>query len=383
MATIVISGNGEIGSAVAGALYRAGHRVVVQHDPGGSMPPADRRELGGVLAKRARRLEDLARMVGCGRAIAEATEPLQRVIDTVRPQMVLDVKSFGNAEPQRIAETVLQEIAAKGLRAEAWTGQNADGAAKSLGTGALIGYLGGLIGLGGAEFRLPALVGWFGLRLRTAIAANLVVSLATVVSALIARASLQEAGALSEFAWPVISLALGSIAGAYVGASIAARVERKTLHRVVGGLLGALALLIAVHGALPSSGEALVAGGLGVVAGMLCGLLIGVVSSLLGVAGGELLIPTFVLLFGAELKLAGTLSLAVSIPTLLVALWRLKGTPAMEEAVQHRSLLLWMGIGSVLGALLGSASFGLVPTGILSLLLAAILTVSAVKLYRG
>jgi predicted dinucleotide-binding enzyme len=83
MATIDIRGNGEIGSAVAGALYRAGHRVVVQHEPGGSTPPADRRELGGVLTKRARRLEDLARMVGCGRAIAEAIEPLQRVIDTV------------------------------------------------------------------------------------------------------------------------------------------------------------------------------------------------------------------------------------------------------------------------------------------------------------
>jgi len=41
---------------------------------------------------------------------------------------------------------------------------------------------------------------------------------------------------------------------------------------------------------------------------------IGVVTALLGVAGGEFLIPTLVLLFGAEIKLAGSLSLAVSLP---------------------------------------------------------------------
>jgi uncharacterized membrane protein YfcA len=47
-------------------------------------------------------------------------------------------------------------------------------------------------------------------------------------------------------------------------------------------------------------------------------LVAGVVASLLGVAGGEFLIPTFVLLFGADIKLASSLSLAVSLPTMLV-----------------------------------------------------------------
>jgi hypothetical protein len=37
----------------------------------------------------------------------------------------------------------------------------------------------------------------------------------------------------------------------------------------------------------------------------------------MGVAGGELLIPTRVLLFGADIKLAGSLSLAVSLPTIV------------------------------------------------------------------
>jgi hypothetical protein len=48
----------------------------------------------------------------------------------------------------------------------------------------------------------------------------------------------------------------------------------------------------------------------------------GVVASLLGVAGGELLIPTLILLFGIDIKLAGSLSLALSLPTMLIAFKR-------------------------------------------------------------
>ena len=43
---------------------------------------------------------------------------------------------------------------------------------------------------------------------------------------------------------------------------------------------------------------------------MVAGFAIGVVAALLGVAGGELLIPTLVLLFGVDIKLAGSLSLS-------------------------------------------------------------------------
>jgi uncharacterized membrane protein YfcA len=59
-------------------------------------------------------------------------------------------------------------------------------------------------------------------------------------------------------------------------------------------------------------------------AGIAAGFVVRVVASLLGVAGGEFLIPTLVLLFGADIKLPGSLSLAVSLPTTgwLYALYR-------------------------------------------------------------
>lgn len=58
------------------------------------------------------------------------------------------------------------------------------------------------------------------------------------------------------------------------------------------------------------------------IAGVAAGFGIGIVAALLGVAGGELLIPTLVLLFGVDIKLAGSLSLAVSLPTMLVGFAR-------------------------------------------------------------
>lgn len=49
--------------------------------------------------------------------------------------------------------------------------------------------------------------------------------------------------------------------------------------------------------------------------GIVVGFLIGIVAAFLGVAGGELWIPTLVLLFAVDIKLAGSLSLVVSLPT--------------------------------------------------------------------
>ena len=56
------------------------------------------------------------------------------------------------------------------------------------GSGALIGALGGLIGLGGAEFRLPVLIGGFGFAALEAVILNKAMSLIVVASALPFRA---------------------------------------------------------------------------------------------------------------------------------------------------------------------------------------------------
>src|SRR5579871_6661437 len=145
------------------------------------------------------------------------------------------------------------------------------GAAAAFGGGAVIGALGGLIGLGGAEFRLPLLIGAFRFGALQAVMLNKAMSLVVVASALPFRAATVPFAAVAAH-WTIIAnLLAGSLLGAWLGAGWAT----------------------------------LLAGPPQMVAGIAAGFAIGVVAALLGVAGGELLIPTLMLLFGVDVKLAG------------------------------------------------------------------------------
>src|SRR5258705_8546441 len=95
------------------------------------------------------------------------------------------------------------------------------------------------------------------------------------------------------------------------------------------------------------------------------GFIIGVVASLLGVASGEFLIPTLVLLFGADIKLAESLSLAVSLPTMLVGFTRYSRDQSFSVLRKNLTFILVMAAGSILGAFVGGMLLGLVPTAIL------------------
>lgn len=191
----------------------------------------------------------------------------------------------------------------------------------AFGCGTIIGALGGLIGLGGAEFRLPLLIGRFRYGALEAVILNKAMSLVVVASALPLRARTVPFGEVAAH-WPIIfNLLAGSLLGAWFGAGWATRLKSETLYRVIAGLLVAIAIVL-MFGHDATAGATLLTGTAQLFAGVVAGFLIGVVASLLGVAGGELLIPTLVLLFGADIKLAGSLSLAVSLPTMLVGFTR-------------------------------------------------------------
>ena len=91
----------------------------------------------------------------------------------------------------------------------------------------------------------------------------------------------------------------------------------------------------------------------------MAGLAIGVVASLLGVAGGEFLIPTLILLFGADIKLAGSLSLAVSLPTMLVGFARYSQDRSFAVIGRNRTFALVMAAGSIVGSFLGGLLLGI------------------------
>jgi xanthine dehydrogenase accessory factor len=110
MAVIVVRGTGDIGSAVAAILFRAGHRVVL-HDV--SAPSHARRgmafadalfqkavELEGLLAKRARGVQDLAVMLSCRRAVPVIDIPLDKVVAQVKPEVVVDARMRKHDQPE-------------------------------------------------------------------------------------------------------------------------------------------------------------------------------------------------------------------------------------------------------------------------------------------
>lgn len=95
-----------------------------------------------------------------------------------------------------------------------------------------------------------------------------------------------------------------------------------------------------------------------------------------------MLIPTLVLLFGVEIKLAGSLSLAVSLPTMIVGFTRYSRDRSFAALGQSRAFVLVMALGSIVGTFIGGRLLGIVPSPFLLPLLAAILFVSAVKVWR-
>ncbi|MGY6276168.1 sulfite exporter TauE/SafE family protein [Methylomonas sp. MgM2] len=249
-------------------------------------------------------------------------------------------------------------------------------------SGAVIGTLGGLIGLGGAEFRLPLLIGLFGFGSLEAVVLNKVMSMIVVASALPFRAGTVPIMQLIEH-WPVIlNLLAGSLLGAWAGASWATRLRSETLYRIIAVLLLTIALVLAFGHQSSSIHQPILTGSALVIAGVAAGLGIGVVASLLGVAGGELLVPTLMLLFGADIKLAGSLSLFISLPTMLTGIARYSKDQRFITVKHYRDFVLIMATGSLLGSYVGGQLVGIVSAGPLLSLLSLILLISAVKVWR-
>lgn len=250
------------------------------------------------------------------------------------------------------------------------------------GSGAIIGVLGGLIGLGGAEFRLPLLIGIFRFAALEAVILNKAMSLVVVASALPFRAATVPFADIAAH-WPIVfNLLSGSLLGAWFGASWAVKIKQELLYRIIAVLLVLIAVVLLFgHEAASSTGPSLTGVPL-FIAGVTAGFAIGFVASLLGVAGGELLIPMLVLLFGADIKLAGSLSLAVSLPTMLVGFARYSRDQSFSAISRNKCFLLIMAAGSLAGTFIGGRLLGVVPGAVLLPILAAILIVSAVKVWQ-
>ena len=118
------------------------------------------------------------------------------------------------------------------------------------------------------------------------------------------------------------------------------------------------------HDAHPSD-VALFTGGSLIAAGLASEFIIGVLASLYVAAGGELL-------FGFTEKLAGSLCLATSLPTMLVGVTRYNRDRSASAPRSIKAFVIIMVEGSMQGAFIVGRFLGLVPSVVLLRLLADI-----------
>jgi uncharacterized protein len=246
-----------------------------------------------------------------------------------------------------------------------------------------IAILGGLIGLGGAEFRLPVLVGPLRYSPRQAVPLNLAISIITIAAALVIRSRTLSFAPVTPYAPAILALIAGAVMAAWAGTALFSHLNDARLERLILVLLLLVGVALIVEGFLPGGAPALPpeSAAVRIVAGVLFGLGIGFVSSLLGVAGGEVIIPTLVFAYGADIKTAGTASLLVSLPTVAVGIARYArqrayATNALPQTVAP------MGLGSVIGAVIGGLLVGSVPAALLKFGLGVILILSAWRTFR-
>jgi uncharacterized membrane protein YfcA len=251
--------------------------------------------------------------------------------------------------------------------------------------GFAVGLAGGLVGLGGAELRLPYLAGTLRLPLKTAIPVNLAISLATLLAALPTRLYTLRAASLAPYLYDTLALGLGSILGAYAGVSWLRRLSPVALTRAVFALLLTLGLVMIAESVAPVAPLGVLPDKmfLRVISGLALGVAIGAISGLLGVAGGEVIIPTLILGFGAPIKAAGSLSQMVSIPTVTTGFVRHYRASALSDWEIATRLILPMGLGAIVGGIGGGLLSSLAPSGFLKAVLGVILIATSVKVFMS
>jgi len=250
--------------------------------------------------------------------------------------------------------------------------------------GAAVATLGGLIGLGGAEFRLPLLIAIFAVFPHRAIRTNLLISLATLAMAAVVRLTVLGSTNVAGYRVEILGMLTGGVIAAWIGAGVLARIPKARIMPVIAILLLVTAALLASETLLHDAAWSALAhdSALRLPAAILAGLLVGAISSLLGVAGGEFIIPILIFIFGAGIKTAGTASVLISIPMVLTGTVRHWVTGHYRSITMLQNLILPMVLGSFVGALIGGYLARWAPTDALRIVLAVILAMSSIKLWK-
>ncbi len=252
--------------------------------------------------------------------------------------------------------------------AGAWTrGRVLRAAAVGLGAG----FLSGLFGVGGGILIVPGLVFLMGFGQRLAHGTSLAAVLPIATSGLIGFAVEDSVD------WPVAAaLSVGAIGGAVIGTHWLQVLPVRVLSFSFAAVLLASAVRLLAGESDAGGRSDLTVGTMVALAAI--GVLSGVLAGLLGVGGGVIMVPAMVILFSIPGAVARGTSLAVILPTALVASHR-----NMKKRNADFPVAAAVGAAGVVSAFVASQiSVGL-DDDVADLLFALLLLVVAVRMTVG
>lgn len=234
--------------------------------------------------------------------------------------------------------------------------------------GLIAGFLSGLFGVGGGILIVPALIFLLGMGQKISAGTSLA---AIVPTSLVGVITYATHGHVDWIAGLILSA--GSVLGAQLGSYLLQRVPRRALQWGFIGFL--LIVIVQLFLVIPERGQGITLG-VGVVLGLIAlGLVVGVLSGLLGIGGGIVIVPMLVMLFGASDLVAKGTSLLMMVPTAL------SGTVGnlVRRNVDLRAAAL-IGLAACLTTALGGTVAALITPLAANLLFAAFLAVILVRM---
>lgn len=250
------------------------------------------------------------------------------------------------------------------------------GGARRIGTfvaaGLLGGLLSGLLGIGGGVVIVPILALGLGFAQKRAQGTSLVAILLTAASGAVSYALAGEIAYV-----PAAAIAIGGVAGTFVGAALLHRMSDNQARIVFAVLMVVVAVRMAWGVEVSGGEESVDLTPLVVLGFVLAGLAMGTLSALVGVGGGIVLVPMLILIFLFTPQTAQGTSLLVMIPIALLGALRNARNGYTDWAAGAA-----VGLGGVLAAPVGGLIALAVPGTVLQRIFAALLAFSAWQLIR-
>ncbi|HLT83886.1 MAG TPA: sulfite exporter TauE/SafE family protein [Phototrophicaceae bacterium] len=236
--------------------------------------------------------------------------------------------------------------------------------------GLAVGALSGLLGIGGGVVLVPVLIGLFAMAQKRAQATSLAAITLTALSGAVAYG---VAGDVLPV--PALLVVAGGFVGTFAGAELVHRMSERAVRIVFATVMVAVAVRMALAPSVEGAGGVAHLEPLVLLGYIGSGLLMGLLSALIGIGGGIVMVPLLVLGFGFTPHEAQGTSLAAMVPISLLGAWR----HARRGYTDWRAGAV-LGVGGVLGAPLGALLAQAVAEVWLQRLFAVVLVATAIQL---